>query len=106
MAFLFPGQGTQYVGMGISLYNTEPHFRDVVDYCADRLKPLLNFDLRDFFNHENSTDPTLHRLIHETWITQPLLFVTEYATAKLWMHWNIKPFAMLGHSLGEYVAAC
>ena len=106
VAFLFPGQGTQYVGMGISLYNTEPHFRDVVDYCADRLKPLLNFDLRDFFNHENSTDPTLHRLIHETWITQPLLFVTEYATAKLWMHWNIKPFAMLGHSLGEYVAAC
>ena len=67
---------------------------------------MLNFDLRDFFNHENSTDPTLHRLIHETWITQPLLFVTEYATAKLWMHWNIKPFAMLGHSLGEYVAAC
>lgn len=106
VAFLFPGQGTQYVGMGISLYNSEPLFRDTVDYCADRLQPLLNFDLREFFTQEKSTDPTLHRLIHETWITQPLLFVTEYAMAKLWMHWNIKPFAMLGHSLGEYVAAC
>ncbi len=106
VAFLFPGQGTQYVGMGISLYNSEPLFRDTVDYCAARLQPLLNFDLREFFTQEKSTDPTLHRLIHETWITQPLLFVTEYAMAKLWMHWNIKPFAMLGHSLGEYVAAC
>ncbi len=106
VAFLFPGQGTQYVGMGISLYNTEPLFRDTVDYCAARLQPLLNFDLREFFTQEKSTDPTLLRLIHETWITQPLLFVTEYAMAKLWMHWNIKPFAMLGHSLGEYVAAC
>ena len=106
VAFLFPGQGTQYVGMGISLYNTEPIFRDIVDYCAARLQPLVNFDLRDFFNPEKSTDPTLLRLIHETWITQPLLFVTEYALAKLWMHWCVKPFAMLGHSLGEYVAAC
>lgn len=106
VAFLFPGQGTQYVGMGISLYNTEPLFRETVDYCAVKLQPLLNFDLREFFTQEKSTDPTLLRLIHETWITQPLLFVTEYAMAKLWMHWNIKPFAMLGHSLGEYVAAC
>ncbi len=106
VAFLFPGQGTQYVGMGISLYNTEPLFRDTVDYCAARLQPLLNIDLREFFTQEKITDPTLLRLINETWITQPLLFVTEYAMAKLWMHWNVKPFAMLGHSLGEYVAAC
>lgn len=106
VAFLFPGQGTQYVGMGISLYKSEPIFRDIVSYCADKLRPLLNFDLKDFFIEEKSTDPQLLQLIHETWITQPLLFVTEYAMAKLWMHWNIKPFAMLGHSLGEYVAAC
>ena len=106
VAFLFPGQGTQYVGMGISLYNTEPVFRDIVDYCSVRLKPLLDFDLRDFFNQDKSTDSTLLRLIHETWITQPLLFVTEYAMAKLWMHWSVTPVAMLGHSLGEYVAAC
>lgn len=106
LAFLFPGQGTQYVGMGKALYKNELIFRAIVDDCAQALLPLLTVDLRDFFTEEQSTAPQWLKLIHETWITQPLLFVTEYAMAKLWMHWNIKPFAMLGHSLGEYVAAC
>lgn len=106
VAFLFPGQGTQYAGMAKALYQNESIFSDIVDACADELLPLLNVDLRDFFTEEKSTDPNFLKLINETWITQPLLFVTEYAMAKLWMHWNVKPFAMLGHSLGEYVAAC
>lgn len=106
VAFLFPGQGTQYAGMAKALYQYEPIFSDIVDECADALFALLNVDLKDFFTEGNSTDPRWLKLIHETWITQPLLFVTEYAMAKLWMHWNVKPFAMLGHSLGEYVAAC
>ena len=106
VAFLFPGQGTQYVGMGVALYKTEPIFREIVDTCADTLRTLLNVDIRDFFTEDKTTAAQWLRQIHETWLTQPLLFVTEYAMAKLWMHWNVKPFAMLGHSLGEYVAAC
>jgi amino acid adenylation domain-containing protein len=103
--FLFPGQGTQYLGMGHSLYQTEALYRETIDYCAQYLLPILKVDLRDFINNDVDTEGQSDQ-IHETWITQPLLFITEYALAKLWMSWGIKPFAMIGHSLGEYVAAC
>ncbi len=103
--FLFPGQGTQYLGMGRSLYQTESLYRELIDYCAEYLLPTLKVDLRDFINKDTASKIQGHQ-IHETWITQPLLFITEYALTKLWMSWGIKPFAMIGHSLGEYVAAC
>ena len=103
--FLFPGQGTQFLGMGRSLYREEPTFREIINYCAEQLLPILKIDLRDFLNASGESE-RLGMLINETWITQPLLFVVEYALAKLWISWGVEPFAMLGHSLGEYVAAC
>lgn len=106
IAFLFPGQGAQTVNMGRGLYESEPAFRDALDACAEILRMPLGFDLREVLypTPENAAEAQ-HRLT-ETWITQPALFTVEYATAKLWEAWGITPAAMLGHSVGEYVAAC
>lgn len=104
VVFMFSGQGAQYVGMGRELYESEPVYRETVDYCADYLKSELDLDLRDMLFADNSKEASA--AINQTRITQPALFVTEYALAKLWMHWGIEPDAMIGHSIGEYVAAC
>jgi acyl transferase domain-containing protein len=104
VTFLFPGGGAQYVGMGRELYQTEPVFRAQVDACADRLREVLGFDLRERIYAE-PTPEARQRMEHAD-LGLPALFVTEYALAKLWMIWGIQPQAMLGHSLGEYVAAC
>jgi acyl transferase domain-containing protein/acyl carrier protein len=104
--FMFPGQGAQYVQMGFDLYQAEPTFREQVDRCADLLKPQLGLDLREvFYPLPGQADEATHRL-QQTWLTQPALFVIEYALAQLWMTWGIHPQAMIGHSVGEYVAAC
>lgn len=95
VVFMFPGQGSQYPNMGAELYQTEPVFRDTVDECA----ALLDFDLRDLIYNSDTAEQ-----LKQTRITQPALFVTEYALAKLWMSWGIQPDAMIGHSVGEYVA--
>jgi acyl transferase domain-containing protein/thioesterase domain-containing protein len=105
VVFMFSGQGSQYVNMALELYQTESIFRTQIDYCAEFLKPHLNLDLRtvkypDSYQ-ENDTQP-----INQTALSQPALFVIEYALAQLWMSWGIKPAAMIGHSIGEYVAAC
>lgn len=104
VAFLFPGQGTQYEQMGRELYENEPVFRQVVDQCAGLLKPYLGLDLRHVLYPEpgNAAAPSLD----QTAFTQPALFVIEYALAQLWQSWGVRPQAMLGHSIGEYVAAC
>jgi phthiocerol/phenolphthiocerol synthesis type-I polyketide synthase E len=106
VVFMFPGQGSQYVRMGRDLYNTESVFRDEVDRCSKLLEPHLGFDLRTVLypSDENLEEAT--RTINQTFVTQPALFVTEYALAKQWMEWGVKPQAMIGHSIGEYVAAC
>ena len=106
IVFMFSGQGSQYVNMGSELYGTESTFREEVDKCSDILKRHLNFDLRDILypNNQNAQEAT-EKLI-QTSITQPVLFVIEYALSKLWMSWGIHPKAMVGHSIGEYVAAC
>lgn len=106
VAFLFPGQGSQYVTMGADLYRTEPVFREHIDYCAELLINELGLDLRHILYP--STDQAEHAAsqLEQTWLTQPALFVTEYALARLWMSWGVTPGAMIGHSLGEYVAAC
>ncbi|MDT5270153.1 MAG: hypothetical protein QOH49_2339, partial [Acidobacteriota bacterium] len=104
--FMFPGQGAQYVNMGLELYRLEPVFRDEVDVCAELLKPHLGLDLRDImFPPVESEAEATHQLT-QTAIAQPALFVIEYALAKLWMKWGVRPEAMVGHSVGEYVAAC
>ncbi len=104
--FMFPGQGTQYVNMGRGLYEAEATFREQVDYCSDILKPDLELDLREILYPGEELTDRASQYLGQTFITQPALFVIEYALSKLWMEWGIKPEAMIGHSIGEYVAAC
>ena len=106
VVFMFPGQGAQYAGMGRELYETESVFREEVDRCAEILKSQLGFDLRDVLYPADDQREAATQKISQTYITQPALFVTEYALAKQWMAWGVKPEAMIGHSIGEYVAAC
>jgi amino acid adenylation domain-containing protein len=102
VAFLFPGQGAQYPGMGRALSSAHAVFRAEVDRCAGLLQPHLGLDVRELLLQGDSSDER----IHQTALAQPCLFVLEYALARLWMSLGLKPTAMLGHSLGEYVAAC
>ncbi|MDF5721978.1 MAG: beta-ketoacyl synthase N-terminal-like domain-containing protein [Rhizonema sp. PD37] len=104
IAFMFPGQGAQYVNMTWGLYRTEPIFRDLVDFCCEQLKPHLNLDLRHIL-YSGEEQPQASQQLKQTYISQSALFVTEYALAKLWMSWGVCPQVMIGHSVGEYVAA-
>ena len=103
IVYMFPGEGSQYDGMGAGLYQDEPVFREHVDQCAELLLPHLGFDLRQaLYPSGEQTGQDLDRPS----LGHPALFVVEYALAKLWRHWGIEPAAMIGHGLGEYVAAC
>lgn len=106
IVFMFPGQGTQHVNMGRELYDTEPVFRVEVDRCAEFLKPHLGMDLRRVIYPTADQAEAAEQQLTQTSLTQPALFVIEYALAKLLRGWGLKPAAMIGHSLGEYVAAC
>ncbi|MGZ4032675.1 MAG: beta-ketoacyl synthase N-terminal-like domain-containing protein, partial [Tumebacillaceae bacterium] len=106
VTFLFPGQGLQRVNMGRDLYESEPEFRECVDTCAELLQPLLGLDLRNVLYPEPHEVERAKQQLAQTEITQPALFVVEYALAQLLMTWGVQPQAMMGHSLGEYVAAC
>jgi phthiocerol/phenolphthiocerol synthesis type-I polyketide synthase E len=101
--FLFPGQGSQYPGMAFDLYQSESAFRQQVDECAAVLRSECAIDIKAILFPEAIHD---NGRIHQTEFTQPALFVIEYALAKLWMSWGIQPAAMIGHSIGEYTAAC
>ncbi|MDR3706715.1 MAG: amino acid adenylation domain-containing protein [Capsulimonadaceae bacterium] len=105
VAFLFPGQGSQHVNMARELYDTEPAFRQDVDACAERLTQHLGLDLRDLLFPCPEKAEEAARLLTETRVTQPALFAIEYAVAMLWVEWGIVPDALMGHSIGEYVAA-
>ena len=106
--YIFPGQGGQYVNMGLDLYNTEPVFREEMDRCFDILKSFIEYDIKEIlYPATRSAQLAISsEKINQTEIAQPVLFVFEYALAKLLMKWGIKPYAMIGHSIGEYVAAC
>jgi non-ribosomal peptide synthase protein (TIGR01720 family) len=106
LAFLFPGQGAQYVGMGSELYREEAVFQEELDRCCELLAPELGLDLRSVLYPEEPASARAADQLRQTWLSQPALFVVEYALAKLWMSWGVKPEAMIGHSIGEYVAAC
>ncbi len=104
VAFMFPGQGSQYVGMGSVLYRDEIVFREAVDRCNSILQPLLGRDLRELlFAAEGNADA--EQLLKQTYYTQPALFTIGYSLAQLWMSWGIKPASLIGHSIGEFVAA-
>ncbi len=130
VVFLFPGLGDHYVDMGRELYASEPRFREELDRCADFLAPLLGLDLRAVIfagaageadpsagsdmdlkallrrgSGEETADAALLRL-SRTKVAQPALFAVEYALAQLLLSWGIRPAAMIGYSIGEYVAAC
>ena len=98
--FLFSGQGSQYAGMGQELYETHPQFRRSLNQCAELLKPELALPLIDVLWGSAT------HLLDETAYTQPALFAIEYSLADLWRSWGIEPAAVLGHSIGEYAAAC
>jgi acyl transferase domain-containing protein len=106
VAFLFPGQGSQYVGMGKGMYQQESVFRATVEQCSELLKPELGLDLKDLLYPGDDKREESAELLNQTWMTQPALFVVEYALARLLASWGVRPEAMIGHSIGEYVAAC
>ncbi|MDM8560648.1 SDR family NAD(P)-dependent oxidoreductase [Candidatus Parabeggiatoa sp. HSG14] len=106
VVFMFSGQGSQYVNMGLGLYQNEAIFREQVDKCIDILKPHLKLDLREVLYPSAEQTIEAEKQLEQTAITQSTLFVIEYALAKLLMGWGIHPAAMIGHSIGEYVAAC
>jgi len=129
VVFLFPGIGDHYVGMGQGLYDNASAFRQEVDRCAEILRPLLDLDIRKLLypDHrpqedaakspgidlkrmmnrarDSLADPSAQRL-DQTRYGHPALFTVEYALAKLWQHLGVQPARLLGHSMGEYVAAC
>lgn len=106
VAFMFPGQGAQYVGMGRELYEREPVFSGELDHCAEFLRSSLGVDLREIIYAKDLSPEEAAVRLADTHFAQPALFSVEYALAKLWMAWGVVPQAMLGHSIGEYVAAC
>ncbi|MGB9490332.1 MAG: amino acid adenylation domain-containing protein [Terriglobales bacterium] len=105
IVFLFGGQGTQYVNMGLNLYEGEPLFRAVVDDCCESLKPHLGRDLREILYPQSGDEKTTQISLQDTFFTQPSIFVIEYALARFWQSLGVEPAMMAGHSIGEFVAA-
>ena len=106
LVFLFSGQGSQHVDMAKHVYEQEPVFRDSFDRCANYLQKFIGVDLRQLVYPPEAERVAAADRLNQTSITQPALFALEYSLAQWWMALGLKPRAMLGHSIGEYVAAC
>ncbi|TLU70848.1 non-ribosomal peptide synthetase/type I polyketide synthase [Lichenicoccus roseus] len=105
VAFMFPGQGAQYPLMGLDLYREQPEFHRHIDRCAEILRSGFGIDLIALL-YPSQRDADSDRRLMETTSAQPAIFAVQYALAQLWMHWGIVPAMMIGHSVGELVAAC
>ena len=103
--FMFSGQGSQHANMGGQLYEVESTFKEQVDSCAEILQPHLGLDIRSLLYPKHEEIETASNQLQQTSLTQIALFVTEYALAQLFISWGVHPEAMIGHSIGEYVAA-
>jgi len=106
VTFLFPGQGAQHIGMAQGVYTQEQAFRTNFDRCVELLAPYLDLDLRVLLFAEGGDRVAREERLRHTAVAQPALFAVEYALAQQWMAWGVRPRAMAGHSVGEYVAAC
>ncbi|MEE8524254.1 MAG: amino acid adenylation domain-containing protein [Thermoanaerobaculia bacterium] len=106
VVFLLPGQGAQHAGMGAELYRSQPVFREVVDRCAAVLEPDLGLDLRTVLYPPEDQAEAAEEALTRTALAQPALFTVEVALAELVMRWGLRPAALIGHSIGEYAAAC
>lgn len=105
IVFMFPGQGAQYVGMGAALYDGEPEFARWIDRGTELLKMRFGIDLKEYICHAGAVSSAMAAEQRETRIAQPCLYLVEYALAQLWMSRGLRPTAMIGHSVGEFVAA-
>ena len=101
--FMFPGQGSQYPLMGVNLYRDDPVFTSIINSGSEILEPLLGLKLADILYDERQDNAA--RVLNDTAITQPALYLVEYATAMVWQMRGVTPAAMIGHSVGEFVAA-
>jgi phthiocerol/phenolphthiocerol synthesis type-I polyketide synthase E len=104
--FLFSGQGSQQVNMGRQLYESQRLYRETVDRCAAMIASESGLDVRQVLYPAAGSEAAARAQLQQTAVTQPALFITEYALVQQWQHWGVKPQGMLGHSLGEFVAAC
>ena len=106
VVFMFPGQGSQYVNMGRDLCESEPVFKQHFDRCCELFTKEFGNDLKAIIFPKAGEEEKAAEQLKQTIYTQASLFTMHYSLAKLWMHWGITPDAMMGHSIGEFAAAC